>query len=162
MKINIAFIAAVLMAIIFGITACAAFKLNTDSVCDKVPEGEVSLICVAADSINTTPEAVARVLRLGSATLIHEDKVSAEEILTLISEAKDKLERLDRIISPANIIAYLEDAVSGLSMEAKIMIEVMDPFANVEISIPKVLSPYDIGLILKHLDDQERLVKALM
>ena len=152
-----------LIVIAVWLTGCSMFQTNELSICERIPEGETSVICEASNKLGTTVEETAKLLKVANAGIIIADKINAKEVLTFIMEAKQILHLFSGDgLSLEEVLSYVAWEYGMLTSESQVLISLLNPFAGVEFEGPEYLSDFDIYLLQLHLDEQAQMVQSLM
>jgi len=152
-----------LIVIAVWLTGCSMFQTNEPSICERIPEGETSIICEASNKLGTTPEETASLLKVANAGVIIADKINAKEVLIFIMDAKQILYHLsDEGLTLEEVLSYVAWEYGMLTPESQLLISLLNPFAGVEFEGPEYLSDFDIYLLQCHLDEQAHMVESLM
>ena len=147
------------------LASCASININKPSVCDTIPEGQTSVICDLAEKVGQSPETVAGILKLGNVAALAGHLYTAHEASLFIDEAINQLEfnsASGRGMTYKSVAQYLLATFSMLSPEAQALFIVLEDFINYDFEETRLLSDFDIGLLLKHLRDQKALIAPFL
>lgn len=155
----------VLFVVLFMATCVGCLSTSTSSVCDSVPVGQSSIICDAAKEIGISPESLSQVLILANMAALEADVYIANEAYIFIENAEKALRASQTDVTYGQVISYLLREYSGLSPAAQGVFAVIDPLqglVNMEEYAPKLLSEYDVSLLLRHLSKQKSVIRAYL
>lgn len=162
-KFSVVLVVLIVVAMLIFVSGCGPVqvKLNTGDgagVCDRIPEGETSVICELADRAGQSPETVAGIIRLANIGMLAGKNYTAREALDFITGIRGHLieaKAAGTSIAYAAAVAYARAKFTALSPEAQIAFMVVDSFIAVDIGEGDLegLSNYDIDMLLAHLDD---------
>ena len=150
-----------LLFVLPAFIGCATTPTGS-GICDNVPEGQVSVICLLSDKIGATPEKVSAVLQIANVGLLQAEAYNAETgyvfVNQLIAEIT-KVKEIGALITYMDAILYVARRYELLPVEVQAAFVIINP-ANLgahEIDVP--LSDYDLGLIIGHLQKQRILIE---
>jgi len=88
------FVLAVILAVLlFPAVGCVTLPVNSTSICDQVPEGQYSVICMVAERLNMTPEMVGGIIKVGNITALAGEVYTAQDALNFIEDVTVFLEK---------------------------------------------------------------------
>lgn len=154
-----------LCALLFTIFGCAGFPARP-SVCDAVPQDSYSAICQAAETMHATPEDVATILKLANVAALSGHVYTARQADVFIDELSAFLTaaRQNGGITYGALVAAAMQRYGALPPEVQAVFIVLD--GAVAVDAPAVtsllLSDYDYGLLLGHLQQQKALLAPFL
>jgi hypothetical protein len=154
-----------LLLISLCLTGCLTLKTTKTPVCETIPQGSYSVICDIAGRIGTTPETAAGMLKFANTGLLAEDIYTAKEAQVFIRDVKAQIESVRKTgVTYAVARRYAAEKYGSLSRKAKAALVLMEEFTSFDDAVPseRLLSDYDYTLLLKHLDDQERIAQIFL
>lgn len=142
---------------------------TTSNICG-VPEAQNSVICQVSKKINVSPENLSKVLLIANVAMLESEskdpnKTVAKEAYSFVTKAKAKLESIVGDLTYGDVVNYLLNTYKILPARVQAIFVVIDPLQDVvnqNIYFNKVLSSYDIQLLIRHLNKQEIIIKAYM
>jgi hypothetical protein len=154
-----------ILLVLFVITGCATTGNQKPSVCDTIPEGQTSVICDLAKQVGQRPETVAGILKLGNVAALAGHLYTAQEASLFIDIAINHLEMIRAeggVVSYTYAVQYILNTLSVMSPEAQAVFIILEDFMYFDFGEIRVLSDFDIGLLLKHLNDQKLLLAPFL
>jgi hypothetical protein len=155
-------VAVFLLASLF--IGCAAADVP-ESVCDRIPPGEYSVICRLADRLGQSPEQVSAVLRVANLAGLASDAYTARQARVFIVELQEFLQgSTDRGLTYAGLLDYATGKYLDLPPEVQASLIVLRSVGGLRApELEQVLlSGYDYRLLEAHLDEQMRLVTPFL
>lgn len=160
MKINFP-ILALLLAVLFLFVGCITFAPPATPICDTIPDGSYSILCTVAERINTTPETVGSLLKIGNVAALASDKYTAQQALIFIDEVEAFLKEKrasgftyeEAVKAIKDRYLKLPPAVQALFIIYENAIQIQEP----EIVLLK-LSDFDWANVLGHLTEQRKII----
>ena len=157
-----------IMMMVVGVVflvGCATTGVQKPSVCDTIPDGQTSVICDLAKQVGQSPETVAGILKLGNIASLAGHLYTAQEASLFIDMVIDYLK-----FTQANgtgvtymfAVEYILYTFSFMSPEAQAVFIILQDFMNFDFGETRLLSDFDIGLLLKHLNDQKALIAPFL
>ena len=156
-----------IMMMVVGVVflvGCATTGVQKPSVCDTIPDGQTSVICDLAKQVGQSPETVAGILKLGNIASLAGHLYTAQEASLFIDEAIEHLiffQGMDTL-TYVSVVQYTLNKLSMLSPEAMALFVVLEGFTSYDFGEVRLLSDFDIGLLLKHLNDQKALIAPFL
>ena len=152
----------VLMLFFFCLAGCALQP--GVSVCDKIPDGETSVICEVAATMNVTPEAVSNFILLANTTGLITEAYTATEASAVIDTVEKFVKEgqgtgltYDGLIQAALIYH------GTLTPKMQATFIVMQEFMAVpEVPGVKILTEYDYKLIFAALGKERRVIAPFL
>lgn len=156
------FLCLILLLFFFCLTACAGPP--GVSVCEKIPDGEASVICEVAATMGVTPEAVSNFILLANTTgLVTEAYTAAEADAVLDTVEKFVKEGQGSGLTYSGLIQAALAYHGTLTPKMQATFIVMQEFMEVpEVPGGKILTGYDYKLIFAALEKQRRVVAPFL
>lgn len=135
------------------------------NVCMNVPDGQDSVICALADEMATSPEAMSMILQIANVgaleTSVYTAKEANEFIAGILTDLKD-IKARDGKITYIEAIEYINKKFDLLPAKAQAAFLIVNPADLTTYKITLPLSDFDIGLIIRHLEQQAAIVRVYL
>jgi len=139
--------------------ACA----TSGTICQDIPEGQNSVICMLADKMGTSPEAMSQILQVANFVALEKSLYRAVEAQEFVDEIIRDLKGIkENTITYTEAVNYVNKKYNILSKEVQAVFIIINPadLATKEIKIP--LSEYDINLLIGHLEKQKAIIEVYL
>jgi hypothetical protein len=154
-----------MLGVMFLVANCAGIAPQKPGVCDTIPEGQTSVICDLAHKVGQSPETVAGILKLGNVAALAGHLYTAHEASLFIDITINHLKFIQANgdgLTYMSAVQYVLNALSGLSPETQAVFIILEDFMYFDFGEIRVLSDFDIGMLLKHLNDQKMLIAPFL
>ena len=151
----------IVISLLFIFTGCATTGVQKPSVCDTIPEGQTSVICDLSSQVGQSPETVAGILKLGNVAGLAGHLYTAQEASLFIDITIDHLKFIQANgggLTYMSAVQYILNSLSIMSPEAQAVFIILEDFMNFDFGEIRLLSDFDIGLLIKHLNDQKAII----
>jgi hypothetical protein len=145
-------------------TACITLTAG-QPMCDDIPDGQYSVICLVAGKMNTTPEAAGAILRLANLSALATDRYTAIEADRFVREVDAFLvkSRTGDLTYAAAMTAAVAK-YQTLSPAARAVFILFEDLAVIRspgiVDLP--LSEIDYAALFTHLDRQRALIAPFL
>lgn len=136
----------------FILAGCA-----TTDVCSEIPEGEKSVLCLAADKMDVKLDDIGQALKIKNIAGLSMEHYAAIEAMEYIDECDEYLEAASRL-TYQNLILFLLSSQKKLSPTVRAVFIVYGGNLSIPELNAAILTDYDIQLLRKHLDEQRQVV----
>jgi len=133
---------------------CAGTAIQKPSICDTIPAGD-SVICDLSERVGQPVETVAGILKLSNVAALAADLYTAQQANKFIDKTIGYLKTTSVDLTYVSAVQYVLTTLSMMTPEAQAVFIILDDFVNVDFGSVRLLSEFDIGLLLKHLNDQK-------
>ena len=141
--------------------SCATTGVQKPSVCDTIPEGQTSVICDLSAQVGQPPETVAGILKIANIGALSGHLYTAQQAALFIDEAIGFLEIIQENNSELTymvVVQYILQKLEIMPPEVQAIFVVLEDFMHYDFGGIRILSPFDIDLLLKHLHDQKAIL----
>ena len=151
-------ISVAILLVAFMLVGCATTGVQKPSVCDTIPEGQTSIICDLSKQTGQPPEVVAGILKIANIGALSGHLYTAQQAALVIDEAIGFLEIIQENNSELTYVVVVQYILTKLEImppEVQAIFVVLEDFMYHDFGGIRILSPFDIGLLLKHLKEQK-------
>lgn len=144
---------------------CAAAVLTAcddeSRLCAGIPDGEYSVICQVAERLNTTPEAMAGILKVSNIAALSAEKYSAGEAMAFLEDVETFLVRAQTegiTYAAAHAAAVVRYQQMAPAARAAFSLIEGDLAVHAQAVTALNLSGYDYELLFLHLAKQRAII----
>ena len=142
------------------IAGCGAGKLCL------VEEAQDSVICSISGKMNISPEALSQTLILANVANLEASTYTADRAYKFLETAKNGLiEKQASGITYGDVVNFLLKEYNLLPARIQAIFILIDPFKDIvsfDAYVNKLLTPYDIKMLIAHIEKQEAIVNLYM
>ena len=150
-----------ILLVLFVAAGCATTGIQKPSVCDTIPEGQTSVICELAGKVGQRVETVAGILKLSNVACLAAKLYTVQEAQDFIDDTIKNLLAIQQGgggLTYLTAVQYIANQLKLLTPEAQLLFIVLKDFMYFDFGEERLLSDFDIGLLLKHLNDQRAIL----